>query len=163
MVSRSNEDTELVPLEGEDEGLGNFLGNIWSHNALGILAASTSSSGCTMKATRRERIRKFLLQESDMFPVSVLIKSWELGILSEQKELAEPCGRPFYFKERPSDRSKTRLSIMRRGDNCLFQERWFNGRQWNIWLLLNQKLIGLVGFSRPYFNGAIILVSTARG
>lgn len=54
-----------------------------------------------------------------MFPVSVLIKSWELGILSEQKELAEPCGRPFYFKERPSDRSKTRLSIMRRGDNCV--------------------------------------------
>lgn len=54
-------DRELVPLEGEEEGHGSFLGSICSQYSLGNLDASER----TMKA-RRVKSKHLCLQEPNM-------------------------------------------------------------------------------------------------
>ncbi|XWS21705.1 hypothetical protein CRYUN_Cryun30bG0077400 [Craigia yunnanensis] len=54
--------TELVPLEGDEEGVGSFLGSICSQYSLGNLDASER----TMKA-RRVKTKHLCLQETTMF------------------------------------------------------------------------------------------------
>lgn len=114
----AEEDTELVPLDGEDEGLGNFFGSICSQNSLGSLTASTSNSDNKMSAIRRERTRNLCLHGPGIFPVFCLqtVLGFDQSVPHGLKELAGPCGHPFILGKAIG--SETCLSIMRRADSC---------------------------------------------
>ena len=54
-------ETELVPLDGEEEGAGSFLGIICSHNPSGNLDPSDTTT-----KTRRVKSKQWFLQEPNM-------------------------------------------------------------------------------------------------
>ena len=62
MAVEEDDVTEFVPLEGDEEGIGSFLGSICSQYDLGNLEASER----TMKA-RRLKNKHLYLQELDIF------------------------------------------------------------------------------------------------
>lgn len=55
--------TELVPLEGDDEGVGSFLGSICFQYSLGNLEPCER----TIEARRRVRSKHLCIQEPNMF------------------------------------------------------------------------------------------------
>lgn len=52
-----------MPLEGEDGGVGSFLGNICSQNSLGNLEASDDDE---IRRMKKEKSKNFCLRETNM-------------------------------------------------------------------------------------------------
>lgn len=105
-------ETELVPLEGDEEGAGSFLGIICSQLDLDNLDASDER---TMKA-RRVKSKHFCLQETNMLKTTVR-RCLESSPLTFQSSS---------FREFvPADK----LSNVRELPTSLFEERCVNGRQ----------------------------------